>query len=89
MPRYDDTMIVTDDETKILKRRTKFYNFIPESSDDVYVRTQMGDRCDALAHQYYNDGTLWWYIAKANNLKFNNLEEGIIIRIPSTADYAY
>ena len=88
MPRYDNTAIVIDDESKILKRRTKFYIEIPERDTDIYVMTQMGDKCDVLAHQYYGDSSLWWYIAKANNLKFNNLEVGITIRIPADTSYA-
>tara|TARA_R100000152_G_C6696414_1_gene126836 strand:+ start:82 stop:348 length:267 start_codon:yes stop_codon:yes gene_type:complete len=87
MPRYDNTAVVRDKNNKVMKRRTKFYKAIPEKSDDIYVMTQLGDRCDLLAHQYYNDASLWWYIAKANNLNFNNLEEGLTLRIPSSTDY--
>ena len=87
MPRYDNTSIIRDDKTKVMKRTSKFYNSIPERNDDIYVMTQMGDRCDLLAHQYYGDASLWWYIAKANKLNYNNLDEGITIRIPVTTDY--
>ena len=87
MPRYDNTAVVRDANKKVMKRRTKFYKAIPEQSNDIYVMTQLGDRCDLLADQYYGDSSLWWYIAKANNLKFNNLEEGLTLRIPSSTDY--
>ena len=66
---------------------SKYYRNIPETESDIYVITQWGDRLDSLANEYYGDQHLWWYIAKANNLKFNNLEEGITLRIPSTTDF--
>ena len=66
---------------------TTIYSSIPESDGDIYVVSQLGDRLDLLAHQFYGDVTLWWYIAKANNLKYNNLPEGIQLRIPGTLDF--
>jgi hypothetical protein len=40
---------------------------------------------DTLARQYYNDPSLWWIIAQANNLNSVNLglEPGIQLRIPA------
>ena len=72
----------------IKKRNTKFYKNIPKHPDDIYVLTQVGDRFDLLAEQFYGDSQLWWYIAKANNLKFNNIEVGTTIRIPSTTAFS-
>jgi nucleoid-associated protein YgaU len=43
-----------------------------------------GDRLDKLASKYYNDGTLWWIIAIANQI--NNpldIEAGTVIKIPT------
>ena len=88
--RYDDTGVVSDldgSNKGISRRTTKFYSVIPERDDDIYVITQYGDRLDALSNQYYGDPHFWWYIAKANNLKFNNVPEGTTLRIPSTLDY--
>ena len=48
----------------------------------------MGDRLDHLAHQFYGDVSLWWYIAKANNLKFMTVPTGISLRIPGSTNYA-
>ena len=31
---------------------------------------------------------LWWYIAKANHLRFMTLEPGTSLRIPTTTQYA-
>jgi len=66
---------------------TAIYKEIPELPEDIMVMTQDGDRFDLLAHQYYGDSSLWWYIAKANKMKFNNIPAGLTIRIPSTTNY--
>ena len=91
MSRYDKIKIekVKDGKNKgIVKRNTKYYKNIPESSSDIYVLTSVGDRFDLLAHQYYGDSTLWWYIAKANNMKFNNVTPGTVLRIPSSIEFS-
>ena len=64
--------------------RPKLYPNIPLRDDDVYVMTELGDRLDTLAFQYYQDPTLWWIIASANNIhdaKFS-FPDGTILRIP-------
>ena len=52
--------------------------------DDIYVATETGDRLDTLAYQYYNDSSLWWIIASANNIHdaVFGFEDGTILRIP-------
>ena len=67
---------------------TTIYNEIPETDGDIFVITQHGDRLDNLAHQFYGDVNLWWYIAKANNLTFMTIPVGTRLRIPSTIQYA-
>jgi hypothetical protein len=64
---------------------TKIYPNIPLRDDDVYVATELGDRLDTLAFQFYKDSTLWWIIASANNIHnaVFALREGTILRIPS------
>ena len=42
------------------------YPDIPLSSNDIYIRTTIGDRLDSLANQFYNDVRLWWIISSAN-----------------------
>ena len=64
------------------------YSTIPKTNSDIYVITQAGDRLDHLANQYYGDVNLWWYIAKANNLKFMTIPTGTSLRIPATTEYA-
>ena len=42
------------------------YPTIPTTSSDLYVITQIGDRLDSLAYQFYQDNDLWWIISIAN-----------------------
>ena len=65
--------------------RPKLYPNIPLRDDDVYVMTELGDRLDTLAFQYYQDPTLWWIIATANNINDATfyVEPGVQLRIPS------
>ena len=64
--------------------RSKIYPKIPLRDDDVYVATQTGDRLDTIAAQYYNDSSLWWIIAAANNIHGADIacKDGSILRIP-------
>ena len=87
MGRYNDTRIVKL-KNGILARSTTIYDDIPLRDDDILVMSTVGDRFDLLAHQYYGDVSLWWYIAKANNMKFNNIEVGTTIRIPASIKYS-
>jgi nucleoid-associated protein YgaU len=67
---------------------TTIYSSIPEQNSDVYFIAQEGDRCDNLANRFYGDTSLWWFIAKVNNLKTNNIPAGTSLRIPSSTQYA-
>lgn len=61
------------------------YPDIPATADDTYVMTTVGDRYDTLAHQFYNDASLWWIIASANpesNADSLTINPGVQIRIP-------
>lgn len=81
--RYQD--IKTVQSTDRGKYRTNvIYPELPLSQDDFYVITTAGDRYDLLARQFYNDHTLWWIIAAANNSEKASLipTPGIQIRIP-------
>jgi hypothetical protein len=64
--------------------RPKIYPNIPLSDDDIYVATELGDRLDTLAFQFYKDSTLWWIIASANNIHnaVFGFEDGTVLRIP-------
>jgi hypothetical protein len=64
--------------------RSRIYPNIPLRDDDIYVVTQTGDRLDTIAYKYYDDQTLWWIIAAANNIHDAafSVEDGKILRIP-------
>lgn len=51
---------------------------------DTYIFSREGDRFDQLAQEFYNDVTLWWFIAIANDLRTASLiiPPGLQIRIP-------
>ena len=86
MDRYKNTKIIKKNGITALGKT--IYMEIPEHPDDFYVISQYGDRLDTLAHKYYGDTTLWWYIAKANNLRTINIPTNLQLRIPGTIKYA-
>jgi len=97
MARYENTKIKDISKRRGLSQdkvyniscnNTTFYSSVPESDDDIYVITQPGDRLDQLAHQFYGDVTLWWYIAKANGYATMNVPADKQIRIPVDLAYA-
>lgn len=87
MKRYDNVQIIQSPEGKQY-RTTTVYPDVPMSDADYYVITTAGDRYDTLADQFYNDHTLWWVIASANNSQRGSLivEPGIQLRIPGNID---
>lgn len=70
------------------KYKTIRFPKIIESENDVILITKDSDRLDLFAKQYYNDETLFWIIALANNIGKGTveIEPGTQIRIPS--DYS-
>ena len=79
MNRYDNTTILKTQQNRPYIKG-KYYPNIPLSETDVYVITTVGDRLDSLANSYYNDNTLWWVIAMANN----NVTKGALYPEPGT-----
>ena len=86
MSRYANTKINEKNNKKYL--RTTIYDKIPKSDSDIYVTTQYGDRLDLLAYQFYKDSSLWWYIARANDLNTILIPANIQLRIPGSTQYA-
>jgi hypothetical protein len=80
MNRYNNSTILKTEYTNRPYYKGKMYPNIPLSESDVYVITTVGDRLDSLAYSYYNDATLWWVIAMANN----NATKGALYPIPGT-----
>ncbi len=87
MSRYRNTEKRKTEDGKLVYRSTLYEN-IPVSDNDIYIITQYGDRLDLLAHQFYGDVNLWWYIARANNVFTFNVPENIQLRIPGSTQYA-
>jgi hypothetical protein len=81
--RYENNKSKKINDGRIVYR-SKIYPEIPLRDDDIYVASEMGDRLDTLAYQYYEDSSLWWIIASANNIHNApfGLKDGTILRIP-------
>ena len=64
--------------------KSKLYPKIPKSDQDIYIVTQTGDRLDSIAYQFFEDASLWWIIASANNIHDApfGLPDGTQLRIP-------
>lgn len=62
---------------------------VPEADTDSGYTVVGGDRIDLLAHRFYGDATLWWFIAVANDLELLpvDLDYGDVLRIPSKDSY--
>jgi len=67
MSRYKNTRKKINKKGKRVFRPT-MYPKIPMKDSDIFIYPKFGDRLDTLAQKYYQDVSLWWIIAKANNL---------------------
>jgi hypothetical protein len=65
--RYENNAVKRATNGRIVYR-SKIYPNIPLKDSDIYVATETGDRLDTLAYEYYQDSSLWWIIASANNI---------------------
>jgi hypothetical protein len=83
MSRYNDIQIRKTQSGKRYFKTVK-YPVIKKTLNDRYIVGQYGDRLDNLANKYYRDSSLWWIIARANNIGKGDLVVplGIQIRIP-------
>lgn len=65
--------------------RTTLYPKIEASETDYYIETNIGDRLDLLARDFYGDVTDWWIISNANNIPHDSLyvPPGTQLRIPT------
>jgi nucleoid-associated protein YgaU len=89
MARYKSTKTTNIEKYNLKKKyQTTLYVSVPEKNDDEYFIAQEGDRCDNLAHRFYGDPALWWFIARINNLKTMNIPAGTSLRIPASVENA-
>tara|TARA_E500000305_G_scaffold14073_1_gene9625 strand:- start:1316 stop:1585 length:270 start_codon:yes stop_codon:yes gene_type:complete len=80
MSRYKNTRVKRKNKKNYFA--TTIYKKVEEQNSDLYFIAQEGDRCDVLANRFYGDSSLWWFIAKVNNLTANNIPAGTSLRIP-------
>lgn len=68
-----------------------FYPEFPYSDSDIYIYSKSSHRLDLLAYEYYGDQTLWWIIARVNNLGKGsfNVPPGRRLRIPFPVNVSY
>ena len=83
--RYTYTKNLITSNTKKQYIASLIYPKIKPSDNDLYIISESSDRLDILASKYYNDQSLWWVIATANNLNDANffVEAGTQLRIPA------
>jgi len=85
MSRYKDTKILKDFVTKKKVLGSTDYPIIQSKDSDVVHYVTYDDTYHRLAHKYYEDQSLWWIIARANNNFKGNFSMviGEKIRIPT------
>lgn len=90
MKRYKSNKLKRDNTGSRYRETTIYPSDIPRHADDIYIYIKAGQRLDTLANKYYNDATLWWIIALANNIGKGSyfVPPGVRLRIPSnTSEY--
>ena len=86
MARYENTKKQVKNKKSYYT--TTIYKKVEEKNTDSYFIATQGDRCDNLAQRFYGDSSLWWFIARTNNLTTNNIPAGTSIRIPANTQDA-
>ena len=93
MNRYIKLKKIFDPKTKKQYYKRAKYPNIYASSSDIYIVTNVGDRLDTLAYQFYKDSQLWWIISIANPNVIRKdsyyLKPGLQIRIPTDVEQIY
>ena len=83
MNRYAFSIIKKNKDGKRVLSST-MYPKIPFRNGDRFVYPIEGDRLETIAKRYYDDTTLWWIIAKANEIRDGSyaLNPAKQIRVP-------
>ena len=83
MRRYDNIEIQTRWDGKRVYKSTQYPVIVPQPSDFQVISNE-SDQLDDLAYKYYSDPTLYWIIARANNLGKGRMSitPGLTLRIP-------
>ena len=84
MGRYSTIKLTSTPENPKPRYIMTKYPLITLAPSDIYVYTTQGDRYDTLALSFYNDSSLWYIIASANNIHDPSfaVEDGTTLRIP-------
>jgi len=84
MRRYESTPVDKRFDGKRVYKTTE-YPTIPSQESDIILISGQADYLDTLAYKFYNDPTLWWIIALANNIGKGrmSIEPGLQLRIPT------
>ena len=84
MNRYENIQLQKD-KTGRRFRTTVLLHVIEPDLNDIYIIGQVGDRLDNLAFKYYGDSSLWWIIARANDIGKGDFTVpiGLQLRIPA------
>ena len=85
--RYNNAIIKRDKNGVRYYKPTIVPN-IPIKDSDIFVFPVYGDRFDIMAQKFYNDSSLWWIIAKANELSKGEIAPDPLkqLRIPIEID---
>ena len=83
MIRYEDIPVKTRWDGKRVYKTVTYPLIVPQDSD-IQVVSNSEDYLDSLALKYYQDPSLFWIIALANNLGKGRLSipPGLTLRIP-------
>lgn len=83
MLRYSNIEIQTRWDGKRVYKSTQYPIIVPQTSD-LQVISNESDQLDDLAYKYYGDPTLYWIIARTNNLGKGRMSipPGLTLRIP-------
>ena len=85
MNRYQGVPTLNDTQGRLYYRNVK-YPDIAINQNDIYIITDVTDRLDLMANDYYQDTSLWWIISVANSLYMPSdslyVPAGTQLRIP-------
>lgn len=83
MGRYFASSVIRDNK-QTRKLSTTIIPQPPNNSEEVLIKTTSPERLDNLAKLFYDDSTLWWIIASANNLGKGSwiVPQNTTLRIP-------
>ena len=85
--RYKNN-IIKKDKNNVRYYKPRIIPNVPIKDTDIFIYPLYGDRFDTLAQRYYEDSSLWWIIAKANELSRGDIapRTDVKLRVPTVID---